>query len=98
MSQLADDTTCFVLDEESGNAVLDFLQNIEECCRLKFNLDKTECIWICSNTERQPGNIPVKWSTEDFSTLGVKFITNEREMQFKNFDDKFQLMRDVLNI
>ena len=98
LSQLADDTTCFVLDEESGNAVLEFLQNIEDCCGLKVNLDKTECIWIGSNTGREPGNIPAKWSAGDFATLGVKFLRNEQDMQFENFNDKFQLMHDVLNI
>ena len=74
------------------------MHNIDDCCGLRVNLDKTECIWIGSNTGREPGNIPAKWSAGDFATLGVKFLRNEQDMQFENFNDKFQLMHNVLNI
>ena len=69
LSQLADDTTCFVLDEESGKAVLEFLQNVGNCCGLKVNLEKTGLIWIGSNAGREPGNLPGKWSKGDFIYL-----------------------------
>lgn len=46
ISQLADDTTCFLSDEESGFEVLNIMQTFHSFSGLKINLNKTEAIWI----------------------------------------------------
>ena len=44
-SQLDNDTTCFVLDEESGKAVLEVLRTIGKLLWVKGYLEKTGLIW-----------------------------------------------------
>lgn len=46
ISQLADDTTCFLSDDESGFEVLNIMQTFHSLSGLKINLNKTEAIWI----------------------------------------------------
>ncbi len=88
LSQLADDTTCFVTDEESARNLINTLKLFATISGLKCNVDKTEAMWIGANADQPEGNIKVKWKKNIFSTLGVTFMNNEQEMCDTNLDDK----------
>lgn len=89
ISQLADDTTCFLSDEESGYEVLNIMQRFYKLSGLKINLNKTEAIWIGSKRNYKPGTLPVKWSRGEFFSLGVWFNSeNENNAFDKNLKTK----------
>ena len=44
ISQLANDTTCFLSVEKLGYEVLNIIQNFKYCSGLKINLNKTEAL------------------------------------------------------
>jgi hypothetical protein len=60
ISQLADDTTCFLADEASGFKLLDLLSDFAKLSGLKCNLEKTEVLWIGLDKHRPLGSLPVK--------------------------------------
>lgn len=99
ISQLADDTTCFLSDEKSGIELLNIIQNFKHCSGLKINLDKTEAVWIGSCKNFRPGILPVKWSKGQFFTLGIWFSSKgEEEMLRKNFNTKLEELKLTLNL
>ena len=99
ISQLADDTTCFLSDEKSGIELLKIIQNFKHCSGLKINLDKTEAIWIGRCKHFKPGILPVKWSNGQFFTLGIWFSSKgEEETLRKNFGTKLKELKATLNL
>jgi hypothetical protein len=83
ISQLADDTTCFLRDEQSAFNLLKLIDDFSKLSGLKCNLEKTEAIWIGANKGKPPGKLPVKWSGVQFSTLGIVFVSDGIEMAYK---------------
>lgn len=99
ISQLADDTTCFLNDEESGFEVLNIMQSFHSLSGLKINLNKTEAIWIGSKRNHKPGTLPVKWSRGDFFTLGIWFNSeDENNVINKNLKTKLEDLKVTLNL
>ena len=98
ISQLADDTTCFVEDIRSAEMVIKTLKCFHFCSGLKVNMEKTEAMYIGSliNTADKP--IGVQWTKGPISILGVVFTNNKDEHIKLNFDPKVQAMKDILNI
>ena len=66
ISQLADDTTCFLSDLNSARHLLQELQNFERCSGLKCNVDKTIARWIGSCKYSPDGDLPVLWCKDSF--------------------------------
>lgn len=77
ISQLADDTTCFLGDEESGCEILNIMQIFHSLSWLKIDLNKTEAVWIGSKRNHKLGTLPVKWSKGDLFTLGIWFNSED---------------------
>jgi hypothetical protein len=98
LSQLADDTTCFLRDEASANRLLKVIDDFSKISGLRCNLDKTEAMWLGSNRGKPPGNIPVKWSDAHFKTLGIKFTFDELETCKMNYDLKLLKMSNLLRL
>lgn len=67
ISQLADDTTCFLKDVFSAQILLDSFNDFEKCSGLKVNFSKTEATWIGRNKFNKEGSLPIKW-TDGFKT------------------------------
>ena len=98
ISQLADDTTCFLSDEDSANKILEKLELFSKISGLKCNRDKTEAIWIGQSTDNPDGNVNVKWKTKSFSTLGVTFCLDENEMCDLNMNRKIANIKNIFNV
>ena len=71
ISQLADDTTCFLADIQSAKHLMTLLQKFEKCSGLKCNQDKTIARWIGASKNNPPGDLPVLWSRDHFK-VGYK--------------------------
>jgi hypothetical protein len=98
ISQLADDTTCFLADEASGFKLLDLLSDFAKLSGLKCNFEKTEVLWIGLDKHRPSGSLPVKWVTGKFKTLGIMFSLDETEMASTNIGTKLEQLKKTLNM
>ena len=98
LAQLADDTTCFLQDDLSGQHLINLLKDFSKLSGLKCNLDKTEAIWVGSNKGRAPGRLNVKWSRGPFKTLGVTFALNEKEMPVLNIVPKIEKIKNIFSL
>lgn len=58
---VADDTACFLSDEESSFEVLTTMQTFHSFVGLKIYLNNAEAIWIDSKRNNKPETLPVKW-------------------------------------
>ena len=70
ITQMADDTTCFVKDKISLKNLIDVFENFEICSGLKINLDKTKAKAL--GPEPEPNNKPFRldWVNDPIYTLG----------------------------
>jgi len=98
ISQLADDTTCLLADIASTKELMNIFTRFHLLSGLKCNLDKTEALWIGSRAGAEDGDLPVRWATNEFSTLGIKFSTTGVPLHVLNFPDKLSKLRSTLNL
>ena len=96
ISQLADDTTCFLKDVFSAQILLDSFNDFEKCSGLKVNFSKTEATWIGRNKFNKEGSLPIKW-TDGFKTLGLKFNAFD-EMVCSNLDTCIEKMESIIKM
>ena len=98
ISQLADDTTCFVADRESAKLLFQVFEDFRICSGLKCNIDKTALYWLGATKFSEDWDLPVFWKEGNFHTLGISFAENEPEMCKLNFEGKLQSFKEVLKV
>ena len=96
ISQLADDTTCFVSDLLSVKQILDILDNFYKCAGLKVNVNKTSAMYIGSLQGCKHYPYGLNWINGPFQSLGVVFTSNEHENYMLNYKDKINTLRNLL--
>ena len=97
VSQLADDTTLFLKNE---NAVTDCLRKVEKfgnVSGLKLNKDKTEGLWLGGGSNRHDGFAGINWDKNCIKTLGVYFGYDKKETEIKNWSSKIESIKSTLN-
>ncbi len=78
ISQLADDTSCFVRDYSSLAEILIF-KDFQQCAGLSVNIDKTKARYLGSLKGVQEFPFDLGWSETKVSLLGVILSGNEKE-------------------
>ena len=96
ISQLADDTTCFVEDLLSVQEILYTFKAFSKCAGLKVNIEKTKAKFIgklkyCTET---PLNLD--WSDDNISTLGLCISGDENENYELNFRKRILNLENLL--
>ena len=96
--QYADDTTAVLADLESAQKLFQLLGKFKELSGLKVNSLKTEGMWIGSlkNSESKP--LGIKWPTEPIKALGVFFTYDQKLSHLKNFSEKIDDIKKLINI
>ena len=97
ITQLADDTTCFVSDVNSVSEILNLLHNFHKCAGLKVNVEKTKAIYIGSLKGKKDIYFNLDWSEKHIISLGVTISGNEQEHYDHNFKKKLLNLRNLLN-
>ena len=97
ISQLADDTTCIIKDENSLKKLLDLFVIFEKGTGLGINVDKTNARCLGSYMPSQPKLFDLKWSQEPVETLGVLVTGNENDHYKLNFEPKLIKMKQLLS-
>ena len=97
ITQMADDTTCFVKDKISLKNLIDVFKNFEICSGLKINLDKTKAKAL--GPEPEPSNKPfsLDWVSDPIHTLGVTLSGNQEDHYILNFKKRLKNMKNLLS-
>ena len=96
ISQLADDTTLFLKDNNALLLALEILESFQTCSGLKLNKNKTEIFYL-GNTNHRPTNSAIKVANE-FKALGIYFSKNNDEMTYRNLEERLKKIETILNI
>ena len=100
ISQLADDTSLFLKDLNSVNALFNFLDYFGACSGLHLNKSKSEAIWLGPNNDINESEQPLNlnWNKSFFKCLGIWCHTNTDLMIDKNYKERLSKLKNILNI
>ena len=97
ISQLADDTNCFIKDERSLSFLLKVFKLYHKSTGLGINVDKTSARCLGGFTPSRCELFNLKWTQEAVETLGVIITGNENDHLELNFRPKITKMKHLLN-
>ncbi|XP_071501744.1 uncharacterized protein [Diadema antillarum] len=101
ISLLADDSTCFVDGSiNSFNTLFNLLDTFAVCSGCKLNISKSEAVWIGStkgSLDFPFSEKGLKWTQNQFKTLGITFSLNVNQLFNLNFLPKLESIKSVLN-
>ena len=97
--QYADNTTAFLEDTESLSYLFSLLSLFESCSGLKINQSKSELFWLGSGSlrHRKDAFQSLRMNEEPIYALGVYFSYDEKLAAKKNFFDRLDSLRILLN-
>ena len=96
ITQMADDTTCFVKDKISLKNLIDVFKEFEICPGLKINLDKTKAKTLGPEPEPCHMLFGLDWVNDPICTLGVTLLRNEDNHYILNFKKRLKNMKNLL--
>ena len=96
ISQLSDDTTIFLKDEDSINPLLELLNLFKEYSGLKANVEKTKAYKI--GKEQVNNTFNLLWPKDDNKLLGITITDKEKTNIKENFKPKLNKMHSLIRI
>ncbi len=96
LSQLADDTTCFLSDLPSLEKLLTTFQTFSQCAGLKINFDKTKAKYIGSLRDSDYFPHGLSWIKEPVESLGIVYTQTESENYIYNFKPRIKTLENTL--
>ena len=97
ISQLADDTTCFIKNENSLKHLIETFGIFNKCAGLGINIDKTSARRLGELKLSDENLMGLRWSQEPVQTLGTLISGNESDHYELNFKPKIIKMQQLLN-
>jgi hypothetical protein len=97
ISQLADDTTCFVADMESVKNVLKIFEKFKICTGLRVNVEKTKAMCLGGLKTPNYNLYDLDWSNKQVHSLGVTITGNEEDHYLLNFKKRLKNLENTLN-
>ena len=97
ISQLADDTTCFVRDLKSVVKILEIFKAFQLCAGLSVNKEKTKAKFIGSLKHRVDTPLGLDWSDSFVHSLGIKINGKEQDHYTLNYKHRVSNLRNLLN-
>ena len=98
ISQYADDTTAFVSDASSAENLFELLTIFRDVSGLELNKSKTEGMWLGACRHNTSTPFDIAWPLEPIYVLGIYFTYNEHVSFKKNFEEKLNSMKNLLNL
>ncbi|KAL9954593.1 hypothetical protein ACROYT_G042155 [Oculina patagonica] len=96
--QYADDTTAMLADTSSAKVLFQVLDLFKNISGLKINNTKTEGMWIGSSKENKAQPFGIKWPSEPIKALGVYFTYDPKLLKEKNFIERLDSIKKLINI
>jgi len=94
----ADDTTAVLSDIHSAQTLFRLLDDFEKISSLAVNPNKTDRMWIGSLRENKSTPFGIKWTNEPVKTLGVYYSYDQKLLHEKNFIERLDSVKKLLNI
>ena len=96
--QYADDTTAVLSDMDSARALFTLLDVFKELSGLRINSSKTEGMWIGSFRSNKLKPFGIKWPDEPIKALGVYYTYDIKLLHEKNFIERLDSVKKLINI
>ena len=96
--QYADDTTAVLADTNSATVLFQLLDLFKNISGLKINSTKTEGLWIGSSKGNKAKPLGIKWPNEPIKALGVYFTYDPKLLKEKNFIERLDSIKKLINI
>ena len=96
--QYADDTTAVLSDMDSARALFTLLDVFKELSGLRINSSKTEGMWIGSSRSNKLKPFGIKWPDEPVKALGVYYTYDIKLLHEKNFIERLDSVKKLINI
>ena len=96
--QYADDTTAVLADIESAHILFHLLENFKNISGLKVNSSKTEGMWLGSLKGNEMKPLGIKWPSDPIKALGVFFSYDKKLLFQKNFSERLDKIKKLINI
>ena len=96
ISQLADDTTCFLKDVESVKELLKVFEKFKICAGLQVNVEKTKAKTL-GPIKVNPNLCNLDWTKDPIHSLGVYITGNEDDHYILNFKKRLKTLQSLLS-
>ena len=96
--QYVDDATAVLSDMDSARALFTLLDVFKELSGLRINSSKTEGMWIGSSRSNKLKPFGIKWPDEPIKALGVYYTYDIKLLHEKNFIERLDSVKKLLNI
>ena len=90
--------TAVLSDINSAQALFNLLDVFKKLSGLMINTTKTEGMWIGSTKENKAKPFSIKWSNEPIKALGVHYSYNLKLLHEKNFIERLDSVKKLINI
>ena len=78
--------------------LFELLDLFKDISGLKINSTKTEGMWIGSSKENRTKPLGIKWSKDPIKALGVYFTYDLKLLKEKNFIERLDSIKKLINI
>ena len=96
ITQLADDTTCFVKDKTSLCHLPDIFKQYQRCAGLKMNIDKPKAKILGPEPMPPDDLYGLDWTEDAVNTLGAVLSGNEIDHYYLNYKKSLKTMKNLL--
>ena len=96
--QYADDTTAVLSDINSAHVLFTLLDVFKSLSGLMVNPTKTEGMWIGSSRGNKTKPFGIKWPSEPIKSLGVFYSYDQKLLREKNFIEKLDSIKKLMNL
>ena len=98
ISQLADDTTCFLSNLESVNQIIKIFDEFYVCAGLRVNLEKSKAYYIGSLKGTNSYCYGLDWTDQPIQSLGIVFATNDNDHYILNYKKRIKSLNSLLQM
>ena len=96
--QYADDTTATLADVDSAKSLFKLMEIFQNISGLSINSSKTEGMWIGSLRGKMEEPFSIKWPKTPIKALGVYFTYDPKLLKEKNFIERLDIIKKLINI
>lgn len=96
ISQLADDTTLFLKDENDIEQALKIIYEFGNFSGLKLNKNKTSGLWIGASKAKSKNIFNISWSENPIKALGIYFGHDKVKCENLNWENRLQQCADTI--